>query len=101
MLLPISPDTIELENIAVDDKEQGKGVGKQLVNHPIETVRSQGYHTIEAGTGNSSIGQLAFYQKCGFRITGVDKDFFIKNYDEKITENGIICRDMIRLAMEL
>ena len=30
-----------------------------------------------------------------------DSLLFIKNYDEKITENGIICRDMIRLAMEL
>lgn len=101
VLQPISPGIIELKNIAVGEAEQGKGIGKQLISHAIKTARFQGYHTIEVGTGNSSIGQLALYQKCGFRITEVDKDFFMKHYDEKIVENGIVCRDMIRLAMEL
>ncbi|ALX48884.1 GNAT family N-acetyltransferase [Lentibacillus amyloliquefaciens] len=101
VLQPISPGIIELKNIAVGEAEQGKGIGKQLISHAIKTARFQGYHTIEVGTGNSSIGQLARYQKCGFRITEVDKDFFMKHYDEKIVENGIVCRDMIRLAMEL
>lgn len=101
VLQPISPGIIELKNIAVGEAEQGKGIGKHLISHAIKTARFQGYHTIEVGTGNSSIGQLALYQKCGFRITEVDKDFFMKHYDEKIVENGIVCRDMIRLAMEL
>jgi ribosomal protein S18 acetylase RimI-like enzyme len=58
-------------------------------------------HTLEVGTGNSSIGQLALYQKCGFRITGIDYNYFIRHYDEPIFENGIPCRDMIRLAIDL
>lgn len=101
VLLPISPDKIELKNVAVDENEQGKGIGKELIHHAIKNARSQGYRTIEVGTGNSSIGQLALYQKCGFRITAIDKDFFIKNYDETIVENGIVCRDMVRLTLEL
>jgi hypothetical protein len=44
---------------------------------------------------------LALYQKCGFRIVGVDLDFFIRHYPEKIYENGIQCRDMIRLSLDL
>ncbi|QGQ45538.1 GNAT family N-acetyltransferase [Metabacillus sediminilitoris] len=67
----------------------------------IQIARNKGYKTIEIGTGNSSIGQLAFYQKCGFRIIGVDLDFFIRHYPEEIFENGKHCRDMIRLSQDL
>ncbi|MNW16937.1 putative N-acetyltransferase YvbK [compost metagenome] len=45
--------------------------------------------------------QLYLYQKCGFRIVGVDVDFFVRHYEEAIEENGIPCRDMIRLAMDI
>lgn len=101
VLLPKRPDTIELVNIAVSENEQGKGIGKQLILDAIQTSKVKGYKTIEVGTGNSSIGQLALYQKCGFRITGVDRGFFTRHYKEDIFENGIWCRDMIRLSQEL
>ncbi len=60
-----------------------------------------GYKTLEVCTGNSSIGQLALYQKCGFRMSGIERDFFIKHYHEPIFENGIQCRDRVRLTQEL
>lgn len=92
---------MELVNVAVDEKYQGRGIGKQLVMHAIHQARRLSYQTIEVGTGNTGIGQLALYQKCGFRITGIDKDFFIRHYPEKIYENGIQVMDMIRLSQEL
>ncbi len=101
VLLPIRPETVELVNIAVIETLHGKGLGKQLVMNAIEVAKSNGYRTIEVGTGNSSIGQLALYQKYGFRITGVDIDFFIRHYSEEIFENSIQCRDMIRLSQDL
>lgn len=101
VLLPTRPETIELVNIAVSEIEQGKGIGKLLVMDAIQKSKAKGYKTIEVGTGNSSIGQLALYQKCGFRITGVDSDFFLRHYEDKIFENGIWCRDMIRMSQEL
>ncbi|SFE77149.1 Acetyltransferase (GNAT) family protein [Paenibacillus catalpae] len=101
VLLPTRPATVELVNVAVAEDRQGKGIGKQLVKHAIQTARSRGYQTIEIGTGNSGVGQLALYQKCGFRIVGVDIDFFTRHYAEEIYENGIPCRDMIRLSQDL
>ncbi|MDR4885995.1 GNAT family N-acetyltransferase [Fredinandcohnia sp. QZ13] len=101
VLLPTRPKTVELVNIAVKETHQGKGLGKQLLLNAIEVARSKGYRTIEVGTGNSSIGQIALYQKCGFRITGVDIDYFNRHYSEAIFENGIQCRDMVRLALDL
>lgn len=101
VLLPTRPETVELVNIAVLEAQNGKGFGKQLVINAIEVAKSKGYRTIEVGTGNSSIGQLALYQKCGFRITGIHIDFFIRHYPEEIFENGIQCRDMVRLSQDL
>jgi GNAT superfamily N-acetyltransferase len=101
VLLPTRPETVELVSIAVVEQQHGKGLGKQIVMDAIQTAKTKGYKTIEIGTGNSSIGQLALYQKCGFRIIGVDIDFFIKHYSEEIHENGIQCKDMIRLSQDL
>jgi len=101
VLLPTRPETVELVNIAVIEDKHGKGIGKRLVLDAIRIARTEGYKTIEIGTGNSSVGQLALYQKCGFRIIGVDLDFFVRHYSEEIYENGIQCRDMVRLSQDL
>lgn len=101
VLLSTRPETVELVNIALIENQQGKGLGKKLVMSAIKVAKSKGYRTIEVGTGNSSIGQIALYQKCGFRIISVDIDFFIRNYSELIYENGIQCRDMIRFSQDL
>jgi len=89
---------VEIMNIAVQQSSQNKGVGKQLIAHAIEETSKRGYARLEIGTGNSSIHQLKLYQQCGFRIVGVDFDYFIRSYDEPIYENGLLCRDMIRLC---
>ncbi|MEK4285602.1 GNAT family N-acetyltransferase [Ureibacillus sp. FSL K6-0165] len=101
VLLATRPKTMEVVNVAVAENYQGKGIGKLLVMHAVNTAKEKGFKTIEIGTGNSSISQLALYQKCGFRITGIDRDYFIRHYSIEIFENGIQCRDMIRLSQEL
>ncbi len=101
VLLKTRPMIVELVNVAVDENYQGQGYGKQLIQHAVQQARFMGYKSIEIGTGNSSIGQLALYQKCGFRIVGVDLDFFTRHYKEPIFENGIQCRDMIRLVQHI
>ena len=34
-------------------------------------------------------------------MIGIDFDFFTRHYSEAIFENGIKCRDMIRLSRDL
>lgn len=101
VIVPLTKDIVEIKNIAVREDRQGRGIGKRLLQEAIGVAKSNGYKRIEIGTGNSSIGQLALYQKCGFRISGVIKDFFIQHYNEVIMENGIQCTDMIRLRLEI
>ncbi|MGX9134804.1 GNAT family N-acetyltransferase [Rummeliibacillus sp. JY-2-4R] len=101
VLLPTRPNTIELINLAVDESQHNKGIGKKLIFHAIETAKTSGYKIIEVGTGNSSINQIVLYQKCGFRITHIDRDFFLRHYSHKIFENEIQCIDMIRFSQDL
>lgn len=92
---------IELVNVAVSEAYQGHGFGRMLVEAAIETARNQSYQKLLVCTGNSSIGQLALYQKCGFRIESIERDYFIHHYSEVIIENGIQCRDRICLVQSL
>ncbi len=101
VLVPTRPETREIVNIAVKEEFQRKGIGKQLIHFAIHKAREMHTKTLEIGTGNPGVGQLLLYQKCGFRITGVDQDFFVRHYKEEIYENGIQCRDMIRLSMDI
>lgn len=101
VMIKTRPLTLELVNIAVSEEFQGRGIGKTLVLSAIEIAKQENAKVLEVGTGNSSIAQLALYQKCGFRIVSIDRDFFIKHYNHKIQENGIQCIDMIRLSMDL
>lgn len=101
VLVPIEDDEWELKNIAVAPEWQGKGVGKALVSEALKSAKEQSAKTLIVGTGNSSVGQLALYQKAGFRMDRIAKNFFTLNYDEPIYENGIQCRDMVFLKMEL
>ena len=63
-------------------------------------LKARGARAVEIGTGNSSLDQLALYQKLGFRTTGIVAGF-LDDYPEPIVENGIACRDMVRLRVEL
>ena len=87
----------EIKNIAVSPAYQHKGLGKLMLSHLLRYAKEAGGEEIFLGTGNSSLSQLAFYQKMGFRITGVVPDYF-RDYEPPIYENGIRCMDMVILG---
>lgn len=101
LLLKTRPRTLEIMNISVYQEYQNKGIGKKLIYKAIEFARDNKATTLDIGTGNPGVFQLLLYQKCGFRIVGVEFDYFRKNHPERIYDNGIECRDMIRLQLEL
>lgn len=92
---------MEVTNIAVDESEQGKGFGKALLRYAELVTRELGFEKLVIGTGNSSLAQLALYQKEGFEIREIQRDFFTMNYTEPIFENGIQCKHMIILEKNL
>jgi len=100
-LLPQTAAVVEVKNIAIKEEAQGQGYGKRLLQYALDFCQRQGYERVLVGTGNSSLNALAFYQKAGFRCLSVRRNFFIDQYDEPIFENGIQCRDMILLDLDL
>lgn len=101
LIMKTKPNTMEVMNLAVKEEFQNKGIGKQLLLYVIEEIKKGDTKTIEIGTGNPGVVQMLLYQKCGFRIVEIDFDFFRRNYPERIYENGIECRDMIRMRIDL
>ena len=93
---PEGADIWEVKNIATVATHRGQGVGSALLAVAKSTAQAGGAQGLVIGTGNSSLDQLRLYQRNGFRICGVVPDFFA-NYPEPIYENGIRCRDMVRL----
>ena len=85
---------VELKNIALDPQFRGRGLGKQVIDIAFEIFKGQSFQKMIVGTANSSIANLAFYQKAGFRMVEIRKDFFLK-YPEPIFEDGIQAMDMV------
>ena len=98
---PLVNNLSEIKNVAVLPEFQGQGIGEYLIQNIIQIARQMNFKTIQIGTANSSVGQLYLYQKLGFDISEIRKDFFIKNYKESIYENGIQVKHMIMLMQTL
>lgn len=90
----------ELMNIAVFPVYQNRGYGGQILNSLIEILKAKQAVMLEVGTGTFGY-QLKFYQKFGFRVTRVKKNFFLDNYSEPIFEDGLQHKDMLLLHLTL
>ncbi len=90
----------EIVELAVEEERHGQGIGRQIVENLIVEARRRGKQRMTVGTGNTSIGNIVFYQKCGFRMDHVRRDYFwYHRKPEK--ENGIWIRDMIVFSYDL
>ena len=101
VLLHTRPFTAEVVNIAVAPEYQRRGIATALLQHAVRTARDAGFRLLEIGTGDIGAGQIALYERCGFVRCGIDEDYFRKHYPAPIFENGVECRHMVRLRMEL
>ncbi len=84
----------EIVELAVREDLQGQGIGRQVIEWLIDEGRRRGKQQIFVGTGNASIGNIVFYQRCGFRMDHVRRDYFWY-YKEPVIEHGIAVRDMV------
>lgn len=88
-------NTIEIKNISIYEEFHRKGYGKKLIEHIFSRYKKR-YRRVIVGTGNSP-RTIPFYKALEFKQYFVVKDFFIKNYSEKIFEDGVQLKDMIYL----
>lgn len=97
VLQPLSADEIEIKNIAVFEEYQGQGIGKILLEDAEKRTRERGFRKLLIGTADIATKQLYLYQKAGFEIFELKKNFFVDNYPDPIYENGTRLKDMILL----
>lgn len=91
----INTTTVEIKNLAVKSEFQQQGIGGQIMNWLKDLCKEIKLQNILVGTGDASIENILFYQKCGFEIESIRKSFYLKNYDAPILENGIQLKHML------
>jgi len=90
----------EIIYIAVARDLRGHGYGKQVMHFFLEELRRRAGQVLQVGTANTALENIAFYQKCGFRLFEIRHDYFAY-IQPPITENGMVLRDMIVLQYDL
>lgn len=100
-LVLLDKDNWEIKNIAVAEAHQGKGIGTLLLRDATKRAKLAGAKALLIGTANTAFKQLYIYQKEGFEIDSLKKNFFIDNYPEPIFEQGIRLNHMIMLKKRL
>lgn len=89
----------ELKNLAVTPVYQRKGYGRQMIEFLCRHY-SGACHTMLVGTGESR-QTVSFYENCGFTYSHTVPDFFTRNYDHPIIEDGRVLKDMIYFQRKL
>lgn len=90
----------EILELGIAADHQRKGLGKQFLMWLVDEAKRKGKPAIVVGTTNASIGNILFYQKCGFRMDHVRVDY-LRYYRKPRYENEILVRDLLVFKMDL
>lgn len=71
VLVP-EPETLLIENVAVDPVFQGRGFGRTLLAHAEDTARSAGLGSLRLYTHRLMASNIALYQRLGYSETARD-----------------------------
>ncbi len=93
-------DRSEILYIEVAAALRGRGHGKQIIQALQDELPRRGGRSLLVGTANASLENIAFYQKCGFRMYEIRCDYFAY-IQPPVFEHGIQLRDMLVLCYEL
>lgn len=99
VVLALNSEECELKNIATYPEHQNKGYGEAMIDHLSKLYLNGAFKTMYVGTGDAP-KILRFYERCGFRISHRDENFFLDNYDHPMFEDGIQLRDMVYLRKD-
>jgi ribosomal protein S18 acetylase RimI-like enzyme len=95
--------TWEVTNTAVVEAVRGRGVGRRLLEHAVAEAARAGVARVVLATAAADVGNLRFYQRCGFRMTHVVHDAFgpANGYPDDIVVDGIPMRDQVWFELRL
>jgi predicted GNAT family N-acyltransferase len=84
MLTPVDKETLQLRQMAVPDKLQGKGIGASIMSFAESLARDKGYKSMIMHARNTAIG---FYEKFGYKTKG--KEFYEVNIPHLLMEKKL------------
>ncbi len=96
----------EMEILTLNATLEGKGIGSALMLAAIEKARDLGCHKILLTTTNDRLKPIGFYQRVGFRMTGinlgvVDEARKIKPQIPEFGERGVRIQDEIVMELRI
>lgn len=96
------PGVAEIKSIAVYEDQRSKGIGTMLIQAALERCREMDARQVQVATAAASTDALKFYQRQGFRLSRIIRDFYIpeRGYRHYVL-NGIPLRDEVILELEL
>jgi GNAT superfamily N-acetyltransferase len=96
-VIPREPGVWEVTNTAVAEASRGLGIGRALLERALDEARSAGVERVILATATADVGNLRFYQRCGFRMTHVVPDAFdeLHGYPPGIVVDGIPMLDQV------
>ncbi|MGW4249591.1 GNAT family N-acetyltransferase, partial [Nocardia sp. NPDC004722] len=82
---------------------RGSGLGRRLIDQVVAAALVAGVSRLEVATATADIGNLRFYQRCGFRMTRVVADVFTEaaGYGPGLEVDGVALRDQVWFTREL
>jgi ribosomal protein S18 acetylase RimI-like enzyme len=96
------PGTFELKSLAVDEPFRSQGIGAALVKAALARCREHSARSVQVATAAASIPALKFYQRQGFRMSRIIRDFYRPDRGYRPLElDGIPLLDEVVLDMSL
>ena len=65
-LIPTAPKVVELRKMYLAADQRGKGLGRRLLQHALDTARKSGYRRMELETAGVLKEAIALYERSGF-----------------------------------
>ena len=90
----VAVDAGEIMLLAVAPLRRGQGIGRWIIAALLDEARRRSIRAVQVGTGSVSLDNIAFYQKCGFRMSHVRRDYF-QYIQPPLVVDGVILHDMI------
>ena len=75
-------DLVEIFTIAVDSRYRGEGIGSQLLDHLIKYAEEVGASEIWLEASTKNIAAINLYQKYGFKIQTIRKNYYQKTGED-------------------
>lgn len=70
VVMLMEPDAVLLDNIAVDPRWQGQGIGRAILTRVEAEARDGGHRAVRLYTNAVMIENIALYRRLGYRETG-------------------------------